>query len=321
MKKHRALCLYPADETLRAALAQAAPETEVVFAAPDAAALETARSCDAILGNPPTGWLEALPNLRWLQLQSAGAEHYAAKMPRGAVLTNATGAYGLAISEYMIAAALMLMKSLHLYRDNQRQGLWKDEGRMRSFQGATVLSVGMGDIGSQFARRAHALGARVLGVRRTPHTAPDYVDFLGTMADLDDLLPRADLVALSLPGGEQTRHVMDGRRLGLMKKGALLLNVGRGGAVDTDALVLALQNGQLGGAALDVTDPEPLPPGHALYALKNVLITPHVSGGDHLAETSRAIEQIFMENLGRFDRGEALSHRVDLKTGYMQTKQ
>lgn len=117
-----------------------------------------------------------MEGLRWLQLQSAGAENYAAQMPKGAVLTNATGAYGLAISEYMIAAALMLMKGLHLYRDNQRQGLWKDEGKVRSFQGATVLSVGMGDIGGQFAKRAHALGARVLGIRRTPHPAPDYVE-------------------------------------------------------------------------------------------------------------------------------------------------
>ena len=320
MKKNKVLCLYPASEAVRAALHEAAPGAEIVFASRDSVTLEDARKFDAILGNPPAEWLSQLEGLRWLQLQSAGAENYAAQMPRGAVLTNATGAYGLAISEYMIAAALMLMKGLHLYRDNQRQGLWKDEGKVGSFQGATVLSVGMGDIGGQFAQRAHALGARVLGIRRTPHPAPDYVEALGTLEDLEAFLPQADVVALSLPGGEQTRHVMNEKRIGLMKRGALLLNVGRGGAVDTGALCRALREGRIGGAALDVTDPEPLPPGHELYGLRNALITPHISGGDHLLQTTQAIEAIFIENLGRFERGEALTHQVDLATGYMKSE-
>ncbi len=98
------------------------------------------------------------------------------------------------------------------------------------------------------------------------------------------------------------------------------MNVGRGGAVDTGALCRALREGRIGGAALDVTDPEPLPPGHELYGLRNALITPHISGGDHLLQTTQAIEAIFIENLGRFERGEALAHQVDLATGYMKSE-
>ena len=316
MKKNKVLCLYPANEAVRAALHEAAPGAEIVFASRDSVTLEDARQFDAILGNPPAEWLSQLEGLRWLQLQSAGAENYAAQMPKGAVLTNATGAYGLAISEYMIAAALMLMKGLHLYRDNQRQGLWKDEGKVRSFQGATVLSVGMGDIGGEFAARCKALGAKVIGVRRSPRPCPEYADEVHLLEDLDSLLPQADVVAITLPGTDATRGLMSRERLAKMKEGAVLLNVGRGFIVDTEALCDALERGHLSGAGVDVTDPEPLPPTHRLWNIPTAVVTPHISGFYHLRETHERIVGIFLENLRHFQAGEPLRNLVDFATGY-----
>ena len=124
--------------------------------------------------------------------------------------------------------------------------------------GSAVL--GLGDIGGDYARKVHALGAHVIGVRRTNRNKPDYLDEQHTMDDLDTLLGRADIVAMVLPGGSTTNHIMDERRLRLMKKGAYLINVGRGNAIDPAALKAVLKDGHLGGCGLDVTEPEPLPP-------------------------------------------------------------
>ncbi|MCD8498931.1 MAG: NAD(P)-binding domain-containing protein [Clostridiales bacterium] len=157
---------------------------------------------------------------------------------------------------------------------------------MTSITGSTTLVIGLGDIGSQFARRMQALGSTVLGIRRMPAAGkPDYVSSVHGLAELDDLLPLADVVALTLPETPQTVHLINRERLARMKPGAVLLNVGRGNAIETEALCDALVAGHLGGAGLDVTDPEPLPADHRLWSLPNAMITPHVSGFYHLQAT------------------------------------
>ncbi|MCI8624361.1 MAG: D-2-hydroxyacid dehydrogenase [Provencibacterium sp.] len=274
---------------------------------------------DAIVGNPPAGCLADCRSLRLLQLVSAGTASYpqaVQALGRGIALTNATGAYGPAISEHMLGMLLMLIKKLHLYRDHMRDGLWKDEGPVVSLNGARVLVAGMGDIGGCFGRLCAACGAHVTGIRRTPGPCPDYAEAVYSTDRLDELLPEADVLAMSLPETKETFHLLSRERLSRMKPTAIVLNVGRGNAIDTEALCDALLEGKIGGAGLDVTDPEPLPAGHRLWSVPQALVTPHVSGGSHLYGTVERIAEIAAGNLERLARGEALHNQVDFETGY-----
>jgi phosphoglycerate dehydrogenase-like enzyme len=174
----------------------------------------------------------------------------------------------------------------------------------------------MGDIGSSFARKAHALGAEVYGIRRTPHDCPEYLKGLGTMEDLDTYLPLADIVAVSLPETKETIHLFTKERLLRMKKGALLINVGRGSAIDTEALIQVMKEGHLGGVHLDVTEWEPLPKNCELWTCKNVYITPHISGKFNAQVTYDRVLSIFHTNLLHYCAHEPLEHLVDKKAGY-----
>lgn len=273
---------------------------------------------DIILGNVKESLLHGGEKLKWLQTDSAGVEAYIKPgvLAPGTILTNATGAYSLAISEHMLAMALAVLKKLELYRDAQHQEHWESLGAVRSIYGSTVLVLGMGDTGGAFGRQCKALGARVIGVRRTNTVKPDYADEVHLISDLDLLLPQADIVAVTLPGTEATRGLLDRRRIGRMKPGAVLLNTGRGYIVDTEALCDALECGALAGAGLDVVQPEPLPAGHRLWQIPTAVVTPHISGAYHLKETHTRIVNIFAENLRRFLSGEPLKNQVDFSTGY-----
>ena len=276
---------------------------------------------NVILGNAELSLLAQAKSLQWLQTNSAGVGEYTAPgaLPQGVLLTNATGAYGPAISEHMLACLLSLMKKLPQYRDAQKQGAWASQGAVRSLFDARVLVLGMGDIGGEFGKRCHALGAHVVGVRRSDLSVPDYAEAVYPLEKLDALLPDADVVAIALPGTPQTKGLFDEKRIGLMKAGSYLLNVGRGSIVDTEALCDALERGHLSGAALDVTDPEPLPPEHRLWRVENAIVTPHISGFYHLRETYLRILQICEENLRRYLAGEPLINQVDFETGYRKS--
>lgn len=274
---------------------------------------------DVIIGNPPVGRLPECASLKLLQLTMAGTGNFpnaVRAMDHPVILTNATGAYGPAIAEHMLGMLLALQKNLHLYRDCMSEGQWRDAGEVTSLSGARVLVVGMGDIGGCFGRLCTACGAHVTGVRRTVGSVPDYAEDVRLTEELDELLPTADIVALSVPETRETIHLLSRERIARMKKGAFVLNVGRGSAIDTDALCDALESGHLAGAGLDVTQPEPLPRDHRLWQMKNALITPHVSGGDHLYATVERVASIAAENLVRFTRGERLRNIVDFETGY-----
>lgn len=278
---------------------------------------EVAADITVILGNPDIGFTRRCPRLRWIQLQSAGTDGYVnGELGDNVQLTNATGSYGHGVSEHMLAQTLMLYKKLHLYRDEQNKSRWRTRGMVKSIQGAVVLAVGMGDIGGEYARRMKALGAYVIGLRRTPQPKPDFVDEQFLAEQLDEVLPRADIVALALPGVQATIGIISRARINNMKQGAIIINAGRGSAIDTPALCDALETGHLDGAALDVTDPEPLPTGHRLWSLENALITPHIAGGHNMKETTGYIMELNLENAGRFMRAEALKNLVDMQTGY-----
>lgn len=238
-----------------------------------------------------------------------------------AKLCNANGAYSLTISEHMLAMLLALIKKLYIYRDFQTQSTWGDLGKwggstVSSIYGSRVLVLGLGDIGLRFARAVKALGAHVIGVKRTMSEKPDYVDELYTIDDLDEVLPTADMVAMVLPETAQTRGILSAERIASMKQGAFVVNEGRGSAIDQDALVEALNSGHLGGAALDVTSPEPLPSDNPLWKAKNCFITPHVGGGYTLPQTKVYILEIALANLKAFLAGGKLVNEIDLEKGY-----
>ena len=299
----------------RAQFREAAPGCGVVFCErPDETALAQA---EIVVGNLPVERLEREAKaLSLVQLQSAGVGAYRSLCApgRGVHVCTASGAYGLAISEHMFGMLLGLQKRLFAYRD--RAGEWLDLGPVRSVCGANVLVVGLGDIGGAFARRCKAFGARVVGIRRTPGPCPDMCDAVGVQADIDRWLAAADVVFLCVPETESTLRLFDRRRIFSMKPGAILLNAGRGTAVDTDALVDALNAGRLFGAGLDVTDPEPLPPDHPLWKCPNACVTPHVSGGLHLRQTHDAIVRIACANVRARLEGAPLTNEVRFERGY-----
>ncbi len=318
MSKTKVLVVVPVNEQQRSTLEAAAPQAEFTYESYSSATQQQVQQAEVIIGNVTPALLKDAPNLRWMQLNSAGADPYYRSdvLPLEVQLTNATGAYGLSVSEYMVAALMSLNRKLHLYRDNQRQNLWQEMGAVRSIEGATILVVGLGDIGGDFARKVKAMGATTIGIRRTQSEKPAYLDELYSADALDDLLPRADVVAISVPGTQDTHHMFDDRRFGLMKQDSVIINVGRGNVVDTDALCRALDQGKLWGACIDVTEPEPLPADHRLWSYGNVILTPHVAGKFHLAATLDRIVAIATENLGHYYAGAPMRSMVNRSTGY-----
>jgi phosphoglycerate dehydrogenase-like enzyme len=267
-------------------------------------------------------FLDAATNLRWVQSWSAGVDDYLAlgglRDNDRIVLTNMQGVHGPAIAEHVMATLLALTRKLPQLQAAQLEGRWDREAAngATALAGRTMFVVGMGGIGSEIARRAHAFDMRVLATVRHPERdeKPAYVDEMGGAGDLDRFLPQADVVAVALPLTVETTGLFDAARFALMPDGAWFVNIGRGPIVDTEALVAALQSGHLAGAALDVTDPEPLPAGHPLWAMDNVIITPHVASRAELTGTRRW--EIIKENVRRFAAGEDLLNVVDKQAGY-----
>lgn len=315
------LNLLPLTRAEREAFTSAAPDCRHLFrpveqVTPRASSgtAEDYAAAHVILGCPPEERLAHAGNLEWLQLWSAGADRYLIPgvLPAGATLTTAVGAYGPAVSEHLLAMLLALYKRLPDYRDRQHSQLWADAGPVHSLLGQTVLVGGTGDIGTHFARLVRALGAaRVIGLRRNGGRPAEAFDETCGLEGLDGLLPQADVVALVLAHAPETTGLMTRARLLSMKPGSVLLNAGRGTAVDCTALAEVLNAGRLLGAGLDVTDPEPLLPGHPLWNAPGALITPHVAGGyGHMAVTLERIKALFLDNLTRYAQGKPLRNRV-----------
>lgn len=273
-------------------------------------------SCDALIGYFPPEMLGGLSRLRWLQVPCAGVERYCAALPEGAVLTNCSGAFGMAIAEYLLAGLLALFRHLPEYQAQQRQALWQPLAPCRTVCGSVITVVGMGDIGSHFAALVKAMGATVRGVCRTLRDAKEPYDEVYTAEQVAQAVRGADAVALCLPATAQTRGMISAEILHGMGPQAVVLNCGRGAVLDEAALDTALARGELAGAVLDVAEAEPLPASSPLWRRENVIITPHVSGRDGDAVNAIRIYRIIEENLRLFLSGCPLTHVVDRVRGY-----
>jgi phosphoglycerate dehydrogenase-like enzyme len=275
----------------------------------------------ALVGTPPGQLPEVLreavrsvgSRLRWVQSTWAGAgEQYAAaeltsdELDRVALTTSA-GVFAIPLAEFALLGLLAFAKDLPRLLRSQAERRW-DRFVMAELRDWTVLVLGVGGIGREVARLASAFGAHTIGVKRTPGKVP-HVDEVHSTDRLRELLPRADGLVVTLPLTAATRGLLDGEALSLLPSHAVLVNVGRGAVVDEEALVEALGNGRLAGAALDVFAVEPLPAESLLWGLPNVLIAPHAAG-QSVHDDERLVE-LFCDNLRRYLRGEPLRNRVD----------
>ncbi len=278
---------------------------------------ESMRSAEVLIAwNLPTeGLAEAAPNLKWIYCVGAGVEHLCPLdwLPPGVTLINNSGVHAAKAGEYGLMAILMLHNSLPRFCTNQRAGRYESI-YSTPIAGKTVVIVGVGSLGGAVAGHAKRLGLRVLGVSRHGRPSPD-LDQAYTTDALDEVLPQADFVFLATPLTPETRGLMDRRRLDLMKPGAGLVNIGRAAVVDYGALAERLEDGRLGGAILDVFDPEPLPADSPFWQVPNLIVTPHVSADDGNAYVPLTLD-LFFDNMTRYLAGEPLVNRVDPALGY-----
>jgi phosphoglycerate dehydrogenase-like enzyme len=320
-RKPRKVLVWNVEPALVPRLQAVAPGVELLLASSMAEAVALAGAADASLGFCSTEVLEAGPEIRWIQVYSAGVERCVAVPAlgeRGIVLTNMQRVAGPAMAEHVLAMMLAWARGLHFYIPERAAGRWTRElpapGRMLTLEGKTVLVVGLGGIGSEVARRAHALGMRVTATRASGREGPPYVSYVGLPDELGRLAGEADFVVNTVPLTPATTGMFDAKFFAAVKRGAFFVNVGRGRSVVQDELVAALRDGRLGGAGLDVTDPEPLPAGNPLWQLPNVILTPHVSAQSDVDDASRFA--IAAENLRRYVAGERLLSVVDVARGY-----
>ena len=276
---------------------------------------------EIVFGQPDPDSLKNLKQLKWLQISSAGADRYASRpeLFQNVALTTVSGAFGRSISEWTLALVLSLYKRLNLFRDNQQNALWRDEGRQQSPSGKRVLILGCGDLGSAIASVFKPFGCFISGIRRHASAgAPKGFDEVHGLSELDSELVKADIIVGALPGTQETAGLLGRERLFALKPDSVIVNVGRGSLIDLYALADLLKQNRIWGAAIDVAFPEPLPASHPLWRLKNCIVTPHASGGSfgHLKETEEIIYSICRENLQRYLSGGPLLNRLDFATGY-----
>lgn len=275
---------------------------------------------DGFFGNPTRAAYLAARKLRWIQAPSAGIE-FVRNVPElvesDVALTNARGAHAATIAEHTFAMLLTLTRGLRFFDHAKGCHTWLRGDGYRNvvgIDGKTMGIVGFGNIGRAIAKRAHAFEMTVMAVDAQEVSANEHVRSVWRLDRLHDLLREIDVLAISAPITAQTHGMIGETEIRLLKPGAYLLVVSRGGIVDEPALLAALQDGHLAGAGLDVTETEPLPPENPLWEAPNLIITPHISGGSQL--TTELMWSIFHENVGHFVRGEPLKNLTDKRLGY-----
>ena len=328
------LVIHPAVDAERLeALRSAAPGAELVNAASPSEAEAAMPGADGFLGKITPAMLARADQLRWVQSFTASLEHYLfpALTAHPCVLTNTRGLFGDVIADQVMGYVLCFARNLHTYVARRIERRYEPEGgeagRVDFASGpgvvnamdratiylprATMGVIGMGGIGREVARRASAFGMTVRGVDRYPDRVEPspMVDRVDGLDGLEDLLAWSDFAVIAAPHTPETEGLFDARTLSSLRPSSYLINIGRGAIVVLDDLVAALRAGSLAGAALDVFEVEPLPPGHPLWSFPNVILTPHTAGySPVVAERHRAL---LVENVGRFVRNKPLLNVVD----------
>ena len=274
------------------------------------------------------------PETHWTQSSSSGVagcfyrdgddsiQAHKMMLERGTVLTSQRGVNSISISEHALSLMLALIQGVDIHIRRQDKGIWgrfftdrvKDPHIDWELDGRTLLIAGLGTIGTEIARRANALGMRVIATRNSSHNGPDFVDYVGLAHELNDLAAEADVVLSQLPLTAETDHIFNADFFEIMKPSAYFINMGRGRHVAMDDLVDALRQGKIAGAALEALEPEPLPPGHPLWTMPRVIITPHVS--DYSDKHEDTVWQLYRENLRRYIAGDKLLNVIDMNKGY-----
>ena len=290
------------------------------YAAPQTVPPEKRDEYEVIYGMPKPSELKSFTNLKWFCGSFAGVDAYLddSLYPSPEVmLSNSSGAYGVTIAEHLIMVTLMLLRHEMSYCADAAAHRWGAVQPMRSIIGSTITVLGTGDIGTEFARRAKAMGAAsIRGVRRTRKAADPAFDAIYTLSDLDSVLPDTDILVMALPSTGETKNILSAERIALLPPTACVVNVGRGSAIDQNALVAALNGGRIAGAALDVFEEEPVPAGDPVWTAQNLLLTPHISGQMSLGYTRDRNVALFCEDLERYGRGEKPARLVDRRIGY-----
>ena len=305
-------------QDLRPALQQAAPGAKLIELS--SATPGQIASADAAIGLCSTEMLEQAKQLQWIQWPAAGVER-CVQQPllheRHLLLTNLQRTMGPSMAEHVLGMMFALSRHFDYFLKEQQQARWARESatpQLADLDGKTVLVVGLGGIGTEVARRAHALGRRVVATRARDRTGPDYVSYVGLPDELLKLAKDADFVVNCAPLTPQTTGIFNREFFATLKPAAYFISVGRGKSTVTADLIAALGSGRLAGAGLDVVDPEPLPADSPLWRLPNVIITPHISPNSAVTREQRNF--VLVENLRRYAAGEPMISVVDIERGY-----
>lgn len=314
------LVTSPCDEYYKNKLSSSSKKLSIEYISenePQSVLKAAAKKAEIIVGEPDIELIKCAPDLKFIQLTMAGTDKYTQSndFPENVVLANASGAFGSVISQYVIGAILNICHKFYLYRDQQKNCLWKDLGSEINLSGKRVLIVGAGNIGCSVAHKLSVFGTTNIGIRRSVSDIPEHFSEMYSLDELESQLPFADIVVACIPNSDYTYHLFDKKKFLLMKKDAIFVNVGRGALVLQEDLVDVMKNGHLAGAAIDVADPEPLPSDNPLWKLNNIIITPHVSGKSfgHAKEITNKIYDICAENLKNYADGNKLINVIDFK--------
>lgn len=319
-------------------ISQVAPEVEFVAVESLQEAIDKGLLLEAQavigIGCSPEFIFALGPEVHWTQSSSSGVEGcffskgedsvraHEIMMDRNIVLTNQRGVNSIALAEHALSLMLALVQGVDIHIRRQDQHIWgrtftddvKDKNIDWELDGRTLLIAGLGTVGTEIARRANALGMRVIATRNSSRSGPDFVDYVGLAHELNELAPQADVVLGQLPLTAETFGVFDAEFFDAMKPTAYFINMGRGQHANTDDLVAALRDGKIAGAALEALEPEPLPEDHPLWDMPRVIITPHVS--DYSDKHEDTVWYLYRENLRRYIAGDKLLNVVDMEKGY-----
>ncbi len=323
----RNICVYLEflTDAHRQAIEQAAEQTgfSVRFFSPEE--LEEAKAyvadCEVLYAHSPELLRAAGPKLKWYCCSFAGVDPYCKDESFFAnpdCLLSNCNVYGVTIAEHVIMVTLMLLRRMPEYGEIVRRRGWSNQLPIRSIRDNEVTILGTGDIGTQVAERMRGMNiGRVIGLSRSGKAhQPELFDQLLPISELDKVLPQTKILVMALPDTAETQGILSWERIALLPSDAIVINVGRGPAVDQDALMEALNAEKIAGAALDVMVPEPLPQDHPLWETKNLILTPHVSGNMTLGYTCNRNVELFCQDLLNYAAGRPLEHLVDRRRGY-----